>query len=159
METFLNICFQNALSKDVKKKQLHSLTLFKNYLPLGGANEVLCFQGETNSQQSCVTPEEVSECGRLFFHKRNTWASFPGSAAAWSHTEDPPPHPHPHLVTKYHWSLLCKGLVLGSNNINHKHYIIENTLEGSVSFRAGLSHSKGTQWKTKGESGFRCGLI
>ena len=82
METFLNICFQNALSKDVKKKQLHSLTLFKNYLPLGGANEVLCFWDETNSQQSRVIPEEVSECGRLFFHKRNTRASFPGSAAA-----------------------------------------------------------------------------
>lgn len=49
-----------------KKNQLHSLTLFKNYLPLGGADEVLCFRGETNSQQSRVTLEEVSECGLLF---------------------------------------------------------------------------------------------
>ena len=83
-----------------KKNQLHSLTLFKNYLPLGGADEVLCFWGETNSQQSRVTLEEVSECGLLFccffvflffcfFRKRNTWISLPGLAAAWSHTQDP----------------------------------------------------------------------
>ena len=57
-------------SQRCKKNQLHSLTLFKNYLPLGGADEELCFQGETDSQQSRVTPEEVSECGRLFFSQK-----------------------------------------------------------------------------------------
>ena len=67
-------CIDLTESEDIKrwckKNQLHSLTLFKNYLPLGGADEVLCFQGETNSQQSGVTPEEVSQCGRLFFSQK-----------------------------------------------------------------------------------------
>ena len=99
METFLNICFQNALSEDVKKKQLHSLTLFKNYLPLGGANEVLCFWGETNSEQSRVTPEEVSECGRLFFHKRNIHVSLISrlSSCLKSHSGSLRPTPPPPL--------------------------------------------------------------
>lgn len=164
METFLNICFQNALSKDVKKKSSYILSHCLKITFLL-EEQMRCFvSGVKQIVNSHVSPQKRSaSVGACFFTKETyTWASFPGSAAAWSHTQDPcaPPHPHPcPSLNQVSLKSSMQRSFLSSNNINHKHYIIEKTLEGSVSFLAGLSHSKGTQWTTKGKSGFRCGLI
>lgn len=96
METFLNICFQNALSKDVKKKSSYILShCLKITFVL--EEQMRCFvSGVKQIVTSHVSPQKRSaNGGTWFFTKETCEPHFQAQQLLEVTLRIPPPHPPP----------------------------------------------------------------